>query len=363
VRAAVLYEFGAPLHIQEVETDPPGRDEVLVRYLASGICHSDWHMVQGIHPAPLPAIFGHEGAGIVEQVGADVAHLAPGDHVVVTWLPYCGHCRFCASGRPNLCTELGWSDAGTMADGSIRFHREGQRIHHNTASSFAERAVIPAQTAIRVAPDLPLRELALLGCAVTTGVGAVLNTARVRPGESVAVVGCGGVGLNIIQGAAIAGAHPIIAIDRVAEKLDLARSLGATHGVNAADQDVESGVERICPGGTEYTFEALGTPATIELAARLTARGGTTVLVGMAPPRAQVHLDALSLTVQEKTIRGSWYGSCRPLVDIPALVELYRAGKLRLDPLISVTCGLDEINEAFARMDRGEGARTVILYG
>jgi Zn-dependent alcohol dehydrogenase len=170
------------------------------------------------------------------------------------------------------------------------------------------------------------------------------------------------VGLNIIQGAAIAGAHPIIAIDRVAEKLVLARALGATHGVNAAEQEVEGAVERICRGGAEYTFEALGTPATIELAVRLTGRGGTTVLVGMAPPQAPVHLDALSLTVQERMIRGCWYGSCRPLVDIPALVDLYRAGKLRLDALISVTCGLDEINEAFTRMDRGEGARTIIVY-
>ncbi len=199
MRAAVLYEFGSPLRIEEVEVDPPGRGEVLVRLAASGVCHSDWHTAQCIHPSPLPVILGHEGAGVVEEVGEGVDAVAPGDHVVLSWLPYCGRCRWCTAGRPNLCDDLAWSDAGTMRDGGIRFHRGGRRIHHYTTSSFAERTVVPEQTVIPVDRSLPLAELALIGCAVMTCVGAVTNTAGVRPGQTVAVVGCGGVGLNVVQ--------------------------------------------------------------------------------------------------------------------------------------------------------------------
>jgi len=363
VKGAVLYEFGSPLVIDDIEVDPPQEGEVLVRVAASGVCHSDLHAVQGIHPPPLPVILGHEGAGIVEEVGENVHHVRPGDHVILSWLPYCGKCRFCSAGRPGLCDDLAWSDAGTMMDGTTRFHRGDLRILHNTASTFAELTVVPAQTAISVDPSLPLAELALLGCAVMTGVGAVLNTARVRPGETVAIVGCGGVGLNIVQGAVIAGAEVIIAVDVMPEKLELARSLGATHTVNASDGAVKQAVHETVPGGVHYSFEALGRPETIQTAISLIGKGGKAVLVGMAPPDARIALDALSMTYQEQSIMGSWYGSCRPSVDFPRLLELYQDGKLELKSLVTRTCKLEEVNEAFDAMERGEVARTVIVYG
>jgi S-(hydroxymethyl)glutathione dehydrogenase/alcohol dehydrogenase len=361
VRAAVLYEFGAPLVVEQVELDPPRESEVLVRMAASGVCRSDLHTIKGIHPWALPVVMGHEGAGIVEQVGPGVAHVGPGDHVVLSWLPYCGSCRFCSVGRPNLCENLEWSIAGTMIDGTTRFHKEGRPIHHYNTSSFAEHSVVPAQTAISIDPSLPLIELALLGCAVMTGVGAVLNTARVRPGESAVVVGCGGVGLNAVQGAVIAGARPIVAVDAVPSKLELARELGATHAVDASQDGVVGAVREIVGHGADHVFEAIGQPETIELALELVGRGGQAVLIGLAPPEARVPLDALTLTFEERVIRGSWYGGCRPGVDFALLIELYRAGRLRLDPLIS-TCPLDAVNDAFAAMEAGGAARSVIVF-
>lgn len=360
MKAAILYEFGSPLVVEEVELDPPRAGEILVRMAASGVCHSDLHVIQGIHPTSLPAILGHEGAAIVEEVGAGVTHVRPGDHVMLTWLPYCGRCRFCASGRPNLCENVAWYDA-TLEDGTCRFHIGERRIHHYNTCSFAEWSVVPAQTAIPVDPSLPLTELALMGCAVMTGVGAALNTARVRPGDTVAVVGCGGVGLNVIQGAAIAGAGTIVAVDVVPAKLELARELGATHTVNPQETGAVEAVRDLTGGGAEHAFEAIGRPETIELALELVGRGGQAVLVGMAPPAARIPLDALTLTLEERKVRGCWYGSCRPLADFPLLVDLYRAGKLRLDPLIT-ECTLDDVNEAFRRMEAGESARSVIVY-
>lgn len=360
MRAAVLYEFGQPLVIEELELDSPRDGEVLVRMAASGVCHSDLHVVQGIHPTELPVVLGHEGAGVIEEIGPGVSGLAPGDHVLLSWLPYCGRCAQCVGGRPNLCENVGWYDA-TMEDGTCRFHRDGLRIHHYNTSSFAERSVVPARTAIRVDPNLPLTELALMGCAVMTGVGAALNTARVRPGDTVAVVGCGGVGLNVVQGARIAGATMIVAVDVVDSKLELARELGATHTVDASAGDPVQAVRELVPGGVDHAFEALGRPETIETVLGLTGRGGQAVLIGMAPPDARVPLDALTLTLEERCVRGSWYGSCVPLRDFPLLVELYRDGRLRLDPLID-KCALEDVNDAFRRMEAGETARSVIVY-
>ncbi len=360
MRAAVLYEFDAPLVVEELELDPPKEGEILVRMAASGVCHSDLHVVQGIHPTALPVVLGHEGAGVVEEVGPGVRNVRPGDHVMLTWLPYCGRCRQCARGLPNRCENAAWYDA-TMEDGTCRLHRDGQRIHHYNTSSFAERSVVPAQTAIPVDSDLPLTELALMGCAVMTGVGAALNTAGVRPGDTVAVVGCGGVGLNVVQGARIAGAGTIVAVDLVAEKRALARELGATHEVDAAAVDPVEAVRDLTGGGVDHAFEALGRPETIDAAIRMTGRGGQAVLIGMAPPDARVPLDALTATLEERCVRGSWYGSCVPLRDFPLLVDLYRDGRLRLDSLIS-TIALDDVNEAFDRMRAGEGARSVIVY-
>jgi S-(hydroxymethyl)glutathione dehydrogenase / alcohol dehydrogenase len=359
IRAAVLHEFGKPLVVQELSLDPPREGEIRVRMVASGVCHSDLHVVDGIHPTSLPVVLGHEGAGIVEDLGPGVTGLEPGDHVLLTWLPYCGHCRECVHGRPNICENTAWYDA-TMEDGTCRFGLDGEPVHHYNTSSFAERSVVPARTAIKVDPSLPLSELALMGCAVMTGVGAVLNTARVRPGETVAVVGCGGVGLNVVQGARIAGAGRIIAIDIVPAKLELARELGATDVVDARADPVAA-VRELVPAGVDHAFEALGRPETIAAVVELTARGGQALLIGMAAPDFRLGLDALTMTLEERCVRGSWYGSCVPLRDIPLLVELYRDGRLRLEPLIT-TCGLDDVNDAFARMRAGETARSVIVY-
>jgi len=359
-RAAVLHAFGRPLVVEELELDPPKAGELSVRMAASGVCHSDLHVAQGIHPTSLPVVLGHEGAGVVEEVGPGVTGLAPGDHVLLTWLPYCGHCRQCVRGRPNRCENTAWYDA-TLEDGTCRFHLNGEPVHHYNTSSFAERSVVPARTAVKVDPGLPLTELALMGCAVMTGVGAVLNTAHVRPGDSVAVVGCGGVGLNVVQGARIAGAGTIVAIDVVPGKLELARELGATHVVDAGAGDPVEAVRDLVPGGVDHAFEALGRPETIETTLALTGRGGQAVLIGMAPPDARVPLDVLTTTLEERCVRGSWYGSCVPLRDLPLLVDLYRSGRLRLDPLIT-RCTLDDVNDAFRRMVAGETARSVISY-
>jgi S-(hydroxymethyl)glutathione dehydrogenase/alcohol dehydrogenase len=360
VRAAVLEAFGEPLAVQELELDPPKAGELLVRMAASGVCHSDLHVALGIHPTALPVVLGHEGAGVVEDVGPGVAGLAPGDHVLLTWLPYCGHCRPCARGWPNRCENTLWYDA-TLEDGTCRFHRDGEPVHHMNTSSFAERSVVPARTAIKVDPDLPLTELALMGCGVMTGVGAALNTAHVRPGDTVAVVGCGGVGLNVVQGARIAGAAVIVAVDVVPSKLELARELGATHAVDASAVDPVEAVRELVPGGVDHAFEALGRPQTIETTLGLTGRGGQAVLIGMAPPDARIPLDALTMTIEERCVRGSWYGSSVPLRDFPLLIELYRDGRLRLDPLIT-ECTLDDVNEAFDRIEAGDTARSVIVY-
>jgi S-(hydroxymethyl)glutathione dehydrogenase/alcohol dehydrogenase len=362
MRGAVLHAFGEPLRIRDVEIDPPRRGEALVRLVASGVCHSDLHAALGIHPSPLPVVLGHEGAGVVEQVGDGVEGVRPGDHVILSWLPYCGRCRFCAAGRPNLCDELAWSDAGTMSDGSTRLHLGEERVHHYTSSTFAEFTIVPEQTMIPVDRTLPLEQLALLGCAVMTGVGAVFTTARLQPGATAAVVGCGGVGLNVIQGASIAGASRVIALDVVDAKLELARELGATDGINVAAQDPVQAVRRIAPRGVDYAFEALGRPETITTAIDLLGKGGTAVLVGMAPPGAKVAIDPLAMTYEERRITGCWYGSCRPQLDFPRLLELYARGRLRLDPLVSRTCTLDEVNDAFAWMTSGTVARAVIRY-
>lgn len=361
MRAAVQYAFGQPLVIEEVELDPPKSGEVSLRMAASGVCRSDWHTVRGVHRHPLPTILGHEGSAVVEEVGEGVRGLASGDHVVCTWLPYCGACRRCAAGRPVLCERLGVFDDGFLADGTTRFHIGDRRIKHNVPSSFAERVVVPANTAIRVDPSVPLEQAALLGCAVATGVGAVMNTARVRPGASVVVIGCGGVGLSVVQGARIAGASPIVAVDVVPSKLELARELGATDTVLSA-QDVEMRILDATGGGAAFAFEALGRPETIGLAARVLAPGGTAVLVGMASPEARVPLDALTVTVQERTVTGSWYGSIVPPRDLPFLADLVARGDLRLDPMIARTCSLDQIGGALSAFERGEDTRWVIVY-
>jgi S-(hydroxymethyl)glutathione dehydrogenase/alcohol dehydrogenase len=353
MRAAVLWDVD-DLRLEELELDPPKAGEVQIRMAASGVCRSDHHSVHGIHRHAMPIVLGHEGSAVVETLGEGVTGLEPGDHVVCSWLPYCGGCRRCTSGRPSVCERLEMFDRGFLSDGTTRFSTGGTRIHHNVPSSFAERSVVPANTVFPVDPSLPLEHVALLGCAVMTGVGAVLNTAKVCPGDSVLVIGCGGVGLSAIQGARIAGASPIVAVDVVGSKLRLAEDLGAT-------DTVLSGRDRV-PGGFDHAFECLGRTETIEQAMRSVAPGGTAVLVGMAPPEARAPLDALRTTTKELTVAGSWYGSVVPPRDFPLLAHLMKFGELRLEPMIARTIGLEQIHEALARFQAGEEARSVIVY-
>ncbi len=353
MRAAVLWDVD-DLRIHEVELDPPEAGEVQIRMAASGVCRSDLHTVRGIHRHATPIVLGHEGAGVVEEVGKGVTGLAPGDHVVCSWLPFCGSCRRCSAGRPVVCERLEPFDRGFLADGTTRYSSGGTRIHHNVPSSHAERSVVPATTLFPVDPSLPFEQVALLGCAVMTGVGAVLNTARVRPGDAVLVIGCGGVGLSAVQGARIAGASTIVAADVVASKLELAKDLGATDTVLSGRDEL--------PGGFDHAIECLGLPETIEQALRAVAPGGTTVLVGMARPEVRVGLDALGLTTKERTVVGSWYGGVVPPRDFPLLAHLLRFGELRLEPLIARTIGLDRLPDALTRLERGEETRSVIVF-
>jgi S-(hydroxymethyl)glutathione dehydrogenase/alcohol dehydrogenase len=362
MRAAVLYRFGEPLVVEELALDPPKAGEILIRMAASGVCRSDWHGVRGVHVHATPIVLGHEGAAVVEEVGEGVEGLEPGDHVALSWLPYCGTCPSCASGHPARCERLEVFDQGYLADGTTRFSLGDVRIKHNVPSSFAERSVVPATTAIKVDPTIPLEQVALLGCAVMTGVGAVLNTARVRPGASVVVIGCGGVGQSVIQGARIAGATPIVAVDLVPSKLELAKDLGATLAV-LGGEGAEERVRDAIGGGADFAFEALGRAETIELATRVIGPGGTAVLVGMASPEVRVPLDALTMVYQERTVTGSWYGSTVPPRDFPMLASLVASGDLRLEPLIGRRMPLERINDALALFERGEELRTVIAYG
>ena len=353
MRAAVLWDVD-DLRLEDLDLDRPRPGEVAIRMAASGVCRSDYHSVHGIHRHAMPIVLGHEGSAVVEELGEGVTGVKPGDHVVCSWLPYCGSCRRCTAGRPVVCERLAVFDEGFLGDGTTRFSHAGTRIHHNVPSSFAERSVVPANTVFPVDPSLPLEQVALLGCAVMTGVGAVLNTAKVRPGDSVLVIGCGGVGLSAIQGARIAGAWPIVAVDVVERKLEIAKELGATETVLAGREPV--------PDEFDHAIECLGRPETIEQAMRAVAPGGTTVLVGMAPPGARATIDALRTTTKELTVVGSWYGSVVPPRDLPLLAHLLTFGELRLEPMIARPIALDGIHDALARFEAGDEARSVIVY-
>ncbi len=363
IRAAVLYEPNRPMAVEEVDLDEPRAGEVLVRIGATGVCHSDYHVIKGEWSLPLPMVLGHEAAGVVEAVGPGVTLVKPGDHVILNFRAHCGRCYYCNIGRPVLCDGIP-TPRWVMFDGTTRLSKDGRPIYHMArVASFAEYAVVPETGAVPVRKDVPLDRAALIGCAVMTGVGAVVNTARVPAGSSVAVIGCGGVGLNVIQGAALVGADPIIAIDVLESKLGYAREFGATHTVDASQVDPVAEVRRISGGGVDFAFEAIGNGRTIRQAYELTRPGGVTVVVGMAPEGEEVAINALSLPRTEKVIMGCWYGSARPWVDLPRMAELYLAGKIKVDPLISRHYRLEEINAAFEALGRGELKRGVIVFG
>lgn len=363
MRAAVLYKYGEPLAIAEVHLDDPGPAEVLVKIAASGVCRSDLHVMKGEWRPPLPIVLGHEASGTVEAVGDRVTHVRPGDPIILSFAPHCGYCRYCATGSPHLCATMRAELPGMLPGGSTRLSKDGQRLHHFArTASFAEYAVIHQSAAIPVAPGVSLELAALVGCAVTTGVGAVINTARVRPGSDVAVIGCGGVGLNIVQGARLAGAARIIAVDLHAEKLDLARQFGATDTIDARAEDPVRAIEQLTGGGADYTFEALGSGPTIQVAYNALRPGGTAVVVGMAPTGEEASIDAYAMAFQEKTLKGCFYGSARGSVDMPRLVTLAQAGQLDLDSLVTRRYDLSDINEAYAALERGEPGRGLIVF-
>ena len=363
VSAAVLYELGGPLKVETVRLQGPRDGEMMVAVAAAGVCHSDLSVIEGVIPWQLPTVLGHEGAGIVKAVGAGVTHVQAGDHVIFSFVAPCGQCFYCLRGKPNIC-EVSLRLGGQLYDGTSRLSSaQGEPINHFTGvSCFAEYAVVPQWGAVKITSDVPLDRAVLIGCCVTTGVGAVFNTARVEPGSSVAVLGCGGVGLSIVQGAALAGALKVIAIDLKEERLSLAQELGATHVVNASQEDGVSSIRELTGGrGVDYAFEAIGKEETFSQAYRSTRWGGTCVMVGVPPSDARLTFDS-RLVFQEKTIKGSVYGSSNPRVDFPKLVELYRAGKLKLDPMVTQTYSLDQINDAFDDLRDGRGARGIIIF-
>ena len=362
MKAAVLCEPNEPLVIETLELDDPKDGEVLVRIAAAGVCYSDYHVMKGEWTMPLPMVLGHEGAGVVEKVGTGVTRTKPGDRVILNFRPNCGHCHYCVVGRPVLCDGIE-TPRVAMFDGTVRLHRNGRDVYHMARTAcFAEYAVVPEAGAVPVRDDMPLDRACLVGCAVMTGVGAVTNTARVAPGSNVAVIGCGGVGLNAVQGAALAGADRIVAVDLLDNKLDYAREFGATDVLNAGRGDAVARVVEMTGGGVDYAFEAIGNPRTIEQAYGMCRPGGTAVVVGMAPEHDAFEVNALSLPRSERAIVGSWYGSARPWVDLPKLADLYMNGRLKIDEMISRTCRLDEINAAYDALAAGEVARSVIVF-
>ncbi len=360
MKAAVLREVGQPLTIEDVEVDTPGPDEVLIRTAAVGVCHSDLHFMEGHYHADLPVVPGHEAAGVVEQVGERVTYVAPGDHVITCMSVFCGHCKVCTTGRPYLCES-----AETRRTEGSRLLQGGEPIDQlYELSSYAEMMLVHERAVVKIRKDMPLDRAALIGCAVMTGFGAVVNTAKVEVGASVAVIGCGGIGLSAINGAALTGAGQIIAIDVVAEKLEAAKHFGATHVIDSSTMtsaEVVAAVKDLTSGGVEYSFEAVGLKATTEQCFDMLRPGGDATVIGMVPEGQRVEIDASEL-LMEKTLQGSNMGSNRFRVDMPRLVEFYLDGKLHLDELISKRIDLSDINKAFDEMKSGSVTRSVITF-
>jgi alcohol dehydrogenase len=372
IRAAVLNRMGVsppyatskPLTITTVDLAPPARGEVLIKVVAAGLCHSDLSVINGDRPRPMPMALGHEAAAIVEEVGEGISDLQRGDHVVVVFVPSCGHCAPCAEGRPALCEPgAAANGAGTLLSGARRLAHDGKPLnHHLGCSVFAEYATVSRHSLVRIDPEVPLAEAALFGCAVLTGVGAVVNTAQVRMGSSVAVIGLGGVGLAAVLGAQAAGARQIIAIDLAEDKLRQALLLGATHTVNAGDSDAEEQICACSAGGVEFAFEFAGSIRALELAYRVTRRGGSTITAGPPPSSAVLPLPAVSLVAEERTLKGSYIGTCVPSRDLPRYIDLYMQGRLPVDKLLTGRLTLDEINHGFDLLHEGKAIRQVVVF-
>jgi alcohol dehydrogenase len=372
IKAAVLNKMGAeapyakskPLAIEELELDDPSHGEVLVKIAAAGLCHSDLSVIDGNRPRPTPMALGHEAAGVVEKLGPGVDDLKLGDHVVMVFVPSCGHCLPCAEGRPAL-SEPGApaNGAGTLLSGQRRLHRNGTDVHHHLGvSAFAEYATVSRRSLVKIEKGLPLDEAALFGCAVLTGVGAVINTAKVSAGTSVAVIGLGGVGLSCLLGAVAVGAGRIVAVDLSDDKLGLARQLGATDTFNPGNAGAVDEIRSATGGGVEFAFEMAGSVRAMELAYKITRRGGTTVTAGLPPPDHTFALPQVNLVAEERTVKGSYIGTCVPSRDLPRYIELYRRGKLPVDRLMSGRLKLEEINLGFDRLHEGKAVRQVVAF-
>lgn len=360
MKAAILRELNAPLTIEDVDIDKPGPNEVLTRTAASGICHSDLHIIEGSIPMPMPCILGHEPAGIVEAVGSEVSQFAPGDHVIGCLSAFCGSCEFCIIGKPYLC---GGAACNRAADQPPRLSKDGEAIPQFAhLSSFAESMLTHENALVKIRDDMPLDRAALIGCGVTTGLGAVLNTACVRPGNSTAVIGCGGVGLSAIQGCRIAGASRIVAIDNQAWKLELARTMGATDVIDSSEGDPVAQAKELSAGGLDFAFEAIGLKETVSQAVGMIKKGGTAVMVGVVPFGTMIELPGLDITLSEKRVIGSMMGSNRFRIDMPRYVDLYLQGELKLDEMISARLDLEDINGAFDEMRKGTAVRSVVVF-
>ncbi|GAC1348603.1 MAG: Zn-dependent alcohol dehydrogenase [Ktedonobacteraceae bacterium] len=364
-RTAVLYAPGEPIRVEEIELDPPKEHEVQVRMVAAGICHSDHHVVTGEMPTYLPMALGHEGAGIIEAVGPQVTNCTVGDHVVLSFVPGCGTCRYCLAGHPNLCSKGAVTARGPLLDGTFRMHNGEINIgQFCLLSTFSERTVVPDISLVVVDKQYPLNRAVLASCAVPTGVGAVLNRAKVTPGSAVMVIGCGGVGVNIIQGAVLAGARMIIAVDIHDFKLEMARQLGATHVINARQEDPVRAAKKLTDGeGVDYAFEAISTPTTIGQAAAAVCKNGTVVIVGLTDAKVtSMPIPPMLFVLQQKTVMGTIYGDVQPQKDIPHLLAMYKEGKIKLDELVTRTYTLDQVNEAYADTLGGRIIRGVIEF-
>ena len=359
MKAAVLHEVNGSLQIEDVEVDQPRPREVLIRTGATGVCHSDLHFVEGKYATPFPVVLGHEAAGTIVAVGDQVTYVSPGDHVITCLSVFCGHCEMCLSGRPVLCFK---TDVVRAANESPRLKQGDTRVHQFAElSSFAEEMLVHENAVVKVRDDVPFEQLALIGCGVTTGVGAALNTARVEPGSTVAVIGCGGVGLSAIQGARIAGALRIIAIDQVETKLGMARQLGATDVIDASGGDVVEKVLEMTGGGVQYSIEAIGTKETAEQSYEMLRPGGTATLIGMIPEGVKIELDGASF-LNERRIQGSDMGSNRFRTDMPRYIEFYLQGRLKLDEMVTQRITLEQIDEAFEDMKQGHVTRSVVTF-
>lgn len=359
MKAAVCYEFGKPLVVEEIDMDPPQKGEVKVRLTATAICHSDIHSLRGDFRSNLPMVAGHESAGHVEEVGEGVILAKPGDGVVVSLLASCGQCRYCQSGLPHLC-EADWP---LKKESRLR-NQKGQRLTAmGKVGGFAESVIVHQSQLVKIPQEMPMDRAALLACGVITGFGAVVNHARVKPLSSVVVIGTGGVGLNAVQGAAFSGASPIIAVDRLDNKLKAARAFGATHTINAGQEDAVKAVQQLTSGrGADYVFVTVGSAAAIGQGVSMSSRCGMTVIVGLPPAKESVSLSPFELVTGERTLSGCWMGTTRLSLDVPRLVALYQAGRLKLDELITGRYPLEQINQAIEAVEKGEALRNVIIF-